>query len=247
MAQQPDQPPRPSTEFGDDDLSGAVFRETNLSGVRMRGVLLLDADIDGAIDGLVVNGVAVAPLVEAELDRRHPERLALRPTDAAGLREACRVLDAMWGSTMERAGALPEDVLHRSVDGEWSFTDTLRHLVFVTDAWLGRAVLDASHAFHPLGLPASFTDEAAFGLDAAAAPTYAEVVAARADRLALLRDFADGATDEDLLRVPAPGGAPAWPPRGDRRALDCLRVLLSDEWAHHRFAVRDLDVLTRSQ
>lgn len=38
-----------------------------------------------------------------------------------------------------------------SVDGEWSFSQTLRHLVFATDIWLGRAIL-GSDDFHPLGL-----------------------------------------------------------------------------------------------
>src|SRR5215471_11490462 len=68
----------PSKLFADEDLSDAVFRETDLSRARMYGVLLTGANLDGDITGLVVNGVEVAPLIEAELDRRHPERIALR-------------------------------------------------------------------------------------------------------------------------------------------------------------------------
>ena len=77
-----------SHEFVDADLSGALFREVDLTGARMYGVVLSNADIDGAIDGLRVNGVEVAPLIEAELDRLHPERLALRPTTPDELRTA---------------------------------------------------------------------------------------------------------------------------------------------------------------
>jgi hypothetical protein len=36
----------------------------------MRGVEIVDTTIDGEIQNLVINGVDVAPLVEAELDKR---------------------------------------------------------------------------------------------------------------------------------------------------------------------------------
>ena len=49
----------------------------------MRGVVLVDADLDGEMEGLRIWGVEVAPLVEAELDRRHPERVALHRDRAA--------------------------------------------------------------------------------------------------------------------------------------------------------------------
>src|SRR6478735_2067956 len=67
--------------FEDVNLASARFRECNLMGATMTGVVLTRADIDGVIDGLVVNGVEVAPLIEAELDRRDPRRVELRPTD----------------------------------------------------------------------------------------------------------------------------------------------------------------------
>jgi hypothetical protein len=226
-------------EFVDLDWSGAVLREVVLSGARMTGVLLDGADIDGVIDGLVVNGVQVGPLVEAELDRLHPERLALRPTDAEGVREGWRVVEAMWAPTMARAAGLPDAGVWTSVRGEWCFADTVRHLVFVVDLWLGRAVL-GQDAFHPVGMPASFMPMAGLGIDAPVRPTYAEVVAARADRVARVRDFAAGLTDEALSRAAtSPSGPPV-----ERTVLDCLRVILDEEWAHHQFAVRDLDLLS---
>ena len=118
------------------DLTGATFREAKLDRVVMRGVEVLDLDIDGYIGKLVVNGVDVAPLVEAELDRRYPERPKMRPTDAAGYREAWEIIERLWAGTVERARGLDPELLHESVNGEFSFIETLRHLVFATDSWI---------------------------------------------------------------------------------------------------------------
>ena len=120
-------------------MAGATFREVDLSDARMRGVLLLDADIDGAIDGLRVNGVEVMPLIEAELDRLHPERLRLRPATPETMRDAVDVIEELWHATVRRAGALPEEAVYRSVNGEWSLAQTLRHTIFVVDACYGHA------------------------------------------------------------------------------------------------------------
>src|SRR6478736_5686280 len=78
------------------DLSGADLRDVDLSRARMRGVYLWQAEIDGDIEGLTVNGVEVEPLIAAELDRRHPERAILRATDPDGLRAGWAALEAMW-------------------------------------------------------------------------------------------------------------------------------------------------------
>lgn len=227
--------------FGDADLTGAEFRETVLSQVRMRGVILEDADIDGYIVGLRVNGVDVTPLVEAELDRRHPERIALRATDADGLRQAWDVVEAFWAPTMERARQLDESELHRSVDDEWTFAQTLRHLVFVTDGWLSRSVLGEARPFHPLGLPASSTNDGdAFGIDAAAHPSFDEVVAMRDDRMSKVRAYLENVTADALESLYGPNTAPGVPEPKARRAVDCLHVILNEEWTHHQFAIRDL-------
>jgi len=234
-------------EFVDVDLSGAFFRQADLSGVRMRGVLLIGGDIDGVIGGLRVNGVAVAPLIEAELDRLHPERTKLRPTTVDGMREAWAVVRSFWAETMARVRTRPEADLHRSVDGEWSFVQTMRHLVFVTDAWYGHAVAGRAAPYHPLGLPPSFVgDGAAFGIDVAAEPRFEEVVVAREDRLGQVADFLATVTQDELDREREPNEAPGWPPPERRTAASCLRVIFNEEWAHHRFAVRDLAAVTEA-
>ena len=96
----------------------------------MRGVELFDVDIHGEILNLTINGVDIAPLVDAELNRRYPDRAKMRPTDPAGFREAWDVIERLWVETVGRARRLDPELLHESVAGEWSFTETLRHLAF---------------------------------------------------------------------------------------------------------------------
>src|SRR6478609_874045 len=160
-------------------MASATFREVDFSGVRMHGVLLSNADIDGAIDGLRVNGVEVMPLIEAELDRLHPERLRLRPTTPETMRYAVDVIEELWHATVRRASTLPEEAVYRSVNDEWSLAQTLRHTIFVMDAWYGHAAALRPDPFHPIGVPASFTTNGAeFGIDESAAPTLGEILAA---------------------------------------------------------------------
>jgi hypothetical protein len=135
------------------DLSGARFRGVDLSGAVMRGVELVDADIHGEIVDLTINGVDIGPLVEAELDRRYPDRAKMRPADPAGFRQAQDIIERLWDQTVDRARRLPPELLHESVDGEWSVIETLLHLVCATDAWIGRALLGDPSPWDPRNLP----------------------------------------------------------------------------------------------
>ena len=73
-------------------------------------------------------------------------------------------------------------------------------------------------------------------------PTYDEVLEARADRVAMVRDFLATVTADDLAVERHNPWAPAYP----ETTLTCLHVILEEEWEHHRFAVRDLDVIESS-
>src|SRR5215471_15072518 len=132
------------------DLSGARFRDVNLTGVRISHAWLVDVDIDALVDRFVVNGVDVTAYVN-ERDPWYPLRAMLRPSDPEGMRTAWTALEAEWGKTVTRALALPEGRLHESVDGEWSFVQTLRHLVFAMDKWFTEPIL--GEGFEPFGLP----------------------------------------------------------------------------------------------
>src|SRR5688572_20439155 len=68
----------------DVDLTGVQVRGSLISRARLRGVELVDVEIYGELNNVVVNGVEVWPLVDAELNRRMPERAKMRPDDADG-------------------------------------------------------------------------------------------------------------------------------------------------------------------
>jgi hypothetical protein len=231
--------------FVETDLRGARFVGADLSGVVMRGVHMRGTDIDAPwlLDGgstLLVNGVDVAPYVEAELNRRFPGRADRRPADPDGLRAAWATLERSWAALLERVAAMPADTVDASVDGEWSFAQTLRHLVLATDAWLGRAVLGIEQPFHPVGLGGGGEDD---GLDmsvfATEAPSYVDILEARADRVAMVRDFLATVVPDELATV----RKNPWEPEYPETTLSCLHVILEEEWEHYRFAVRDLDAL----
>ena len=107
----------------------------------MRGVELVNVEISGEIVNVTVNGVDIGPLVDAELNRRYPDRAKMRPADPAGFAAAWDILERLWDETVARARRLPPETLHESVGGEWSFIETLRHLVFATDSWIRRGIL----------------------------------------------------------------------------------------------------------
>jgi uncharacterized protein YjbI with pentapeptide repeats len=236
-----------------DDLRGARFDETNLTGARLHnvdlsgakisGADLVDLDISGHLENVRINGVDVGPLIEAELDRRHPERAKLRPTDADGFREAWDVIERSWPPTVERARRLPAERLHERVDGEWSFIETLRHLVFVVDAWVKRAVLGDPSPYHALDLPHVVLGDASVPHDTAARPSLDEVLALRADRTAVMRDVLTRLTDADLAATTDPIPPPGYPPAGTYPVRRCLQAVVTEEWEHRLIAERDLAVL----
>ena len=231
--------------FENQDLTDAEFRECDLTRSRLIGVVMQDAVIDGLVSNLVVNGVEVTSYVEGELDRRHPVRLLIRSGDPADLREAHRQLQANWATTVERVRQMPQGSEHQRVGGEWSAVETLRHLVFVHDSWFRRCCLGSPQPFTGIGLASGFVpDQEEQGLDRAAAPGLDEVLAARDEQAAELeRWLATVTVDELSAAAPVPAG-PGWPPyaRG-RSVIECLHVVLDEEWAHHGFCVRDLDLL----
>src|SRR5919205_2574097 len=104
----------------DADFSGARLHSPNFEGTRITDGWLRNADISGYIGGLRVNGVEIAPLVEAELDRRSPQRAKLRATDPQGLAEAWEMIEDVWCRTIARARTLPEELLYERVDDDWS-------------------------------------------------------------------------------------------------------------------------------
>lgn len=231
--------------FRDVDLSDAQLRGVALHRLRMRGVELLDVDIYGELQNVVVNGVEVGAYVEAELDRRMPERARMRPGDADGYREAWAILERLWESTVARARTFPEAELHRGVDDEWSFIQTLRHLSFASAAWVSRMVLGNASPWHPLDLP---WDEApgwdGIPWDREAQPSLDEVLDLRSERQAMVREVLATLTDQQLASE-VTRTEPGWPQIEGFPLKECLRIVLKEEWEHRLYAERDLDTLTK--
>lgn len=231
--------------FVDEDLTDAEFRECDLTRARLIGVVMQDVVIDGLVANLVVNGVEVMSYVEAELDRRHPVRPLMRSADPADLRKAEQHLRAGWAATVARLRGMPQGSEHQRVGGEWSAVETLRHLVFVHDSWFRRCCLGSPRPFTPIGLATDFVpDQEEQGLDPGAAPDLDEVLAVRDEQAAELERWLAGVTPDELSAIaPVPAG-PGWPPyAAGKTVLECLHVVLDEEWAHHGFCVRDLDLL----
>jgi DinB superfamily/Pentapeptide repeats (8 copies) len=229
------------SRFEDVDFTGARFHNVDLTGAKISGALLVNVDISGLVDNVSINGVEVGPLIEAELDRRHPERAKLRPSDADGFREAWDVIERSWQPTVERARRLKPKLLHERVDGEWSFIETLRHLIFATDAWVKRAMLGDPSPYDLLDLPhAEMGDVAGVPHDPDARPTLDHVLALRADRMAVVREVVAGLTNDVLAGATEPPSASGYPPAGRYPVRRCLQAVLNEEWAHRIYAERDL-------
>jgi hypothetical protein len=225
------------------DLSGAQIRGAAFNGSRMRGVELVDVNIYGELRNVVVNGVDIGPLIDAELNRRMPERAKMRPDDSDGFREAWTILERLWEGTVARARTFPEAALHRSVDDEWSFIQTLRHLNFASAAWVGRMILGDTSPWHPLDLP---WDEApgwdGVPWDRVARPSLDEVLTVRRERQSMVRRVMGSLSDEQLA-TELTRTEPGWPQVQNFPFKECLLIVFNEEWEHRLYAERDLTSL----
>ena len=185
-------------------------------------------------EALTVDGLAVAaPLTLGQAQTLARDRLLA--DDPPGLQVVWHRLVSQWGSEVASARQDPgEPRLGERVNGEWSLVETLRHLVFVTDAWIGQGICDSQER-HPLGLPPHFvTNGRELGLDLDARPGLDEVLEARRSRQAIV-DQALSSADE--LGSPCAGRLAGFSRRG------AFQVVMAEEWFHLGFARRDLSAL----
>jgi uncharacterized damage-inducible protein DinB len=226
-------------------LNGSRIDNADLHRVTMRGVEISDTTISGEIKNLVINGIDVAPLVDAELDRMYPDKPKFRPVTADGFRDAWDINQRLWNLTVDRARRLAPEQVHESVDGEWSFVQTLRHLAFATESWVGRGILGDPSPWHALSLPwDQMRPTEGVPHDREARPSLDQALALRQDAMALVRRVVDDLTDERLGQTSDPLVGPGWPPEGDRLEVrQCLLVVLNEEWWHRMYAERDLAVI----
>lgn len=222
------------------DLGDVVVRGSDVAGLEIDSPWLLEGGTK-----LLVNGVDVVPLVDAELSRRFPGRELRGAADPDGLRAAWEVLERTWAATLDRVAAMPAGTVDASVDDEWSFAQTLRHLVMATDTWLRKAILEEEQPYHPIGLPNDDNDTDAYdeSVFSADTPSFENVVEARAERQTMVREFLASVISEELAQPRKNPHAPDF----QETVLSCLHTILEEEWEHHRYAVRDLDTLGTAQ
>lgn len=251
-------PTEQKTYVDSDRFRDALIRQSDVSGLEIRDCWFeerlkivdcygRDVYLAGDFGRIVVNDVDVTAYVEAELDRAEPNRvLAREAKTAAEIRAAWAAIEETWAATVEQARALPEELLHERVDQEWSFIETLRHLLHASDKWLGNPVLEEDDPYHPLGYGPAGEDETGTGLTVDADPSLEEVLEPRLARMGTMRELVAGITDADLDRLCArtPVGND---PEADYPVRRCLKVVLAEEAEHHRYAVRDLAVLTEGR
>ena len=214
------------------DLRRARFRDVDLTGATISHAWLVNVDIDALVDTVVINGVDVTAYVN-ERDPWYPLRAMLRATDPEGMHATWAALEDEWATTIRRAQSLPEAALHESVNGEWSFVQTLRHLVLAMDKWFTAPVLGGS--VHPMGLPHTGAgDLEVRDLDLDLTPSLSEALAVRADRAGRFRDYLAtvAATElERLVDVRENGTTPI---------QECILTVFEEEFWHNRYARRDL-------
>jgi hypothetical protein len=214
------------------DLSRARFRDVNLTDVSISHALVVNLDIDSYIDNVTINGVDVTSYVN-EHDPWYPLRALVRPRDPEGARAGWAALELTWATTIERARRLSDAQLHEKVNGEFSFIETLRHLVMAMDKWF--TVPIGGGTFAPIGVPNTGSLDFPWpGLNYTLDPSLSDVLAVRADRGARFGAFLADLVADDLTREVDVLE------NGRVTVNDCVLTVLEEEFWHHRYAVRDL-------
>ena len=238
-----------SALFWHADISGSVFRACDVNDVRIVGSDITNLRVEGhagRAGTVIVDGVDVTEFVDAELERRHPELVQLREmTTADDARALWAMVQNLWDETVSRAKALPEEQLNERVDDEWSFIETIRHLIYATDVWIGRMADGIELPFDRISLPNTGyppEDARALGIDLDAHPTLDEALDVHAERRMRMTQHLEtltvGALEETRTRAPTPRQAEM-----TVTVRDCVFTVIEEHIQHRRYAVRDLGIL----
>jgi hypothetical protein len=174
------------------------------------------------------------PLTQRQAARIQP--LGLLADEPRGMLAAWERVEMLWADTVGRASCLERELLDSGMNGEWSFIETLRHLIFVTDSWIGALVLEKPSPYDLIGLPPDFvTNGRELGLDLDARPSLAEVLDSRGQRMGEVRGAIAETPLVGLDRRCAGAG-------GQFTVLGAFQNVIFEEWAHHYYATRDLNM-----
>ncbi|HEY2271394.1 MAG TPA: hypothetical protein VGH30_01365 [Jatrophihabitantaceae bacterium] len=120
-----------SARFDACDLSGMSLRDCDLRNLKTSDCWLVDVNISGRIRNLRVNDIDVTDYVNAELDRRHPERAQVRSMSTADDHRAMwRTIERLWTDVQARVDrptpmCLPPARRGSRSSGRWSATSTM--------------------------------------------------------------------------------------------------------------------------
>ncbi|MBN1810916.1 MAG: DinB family protein [Anaerolineae bacterium] len=147
--------------FEDVNLAGATIRNANLAGVTIRNANLEGFRIEDAnIEGLMVFGFRVDELIDAECDRRDPERARLKMRnlcDPESVHEVMARLEEIRAAFRQRLCATDVRLLAaRPGADEWSALENVRHMLFAEDLYLNRLILQNDKPWNRLGLLPEF-------------------------------------------------------------------------------------------
>ena len=215
------------------DLSGARFRDVNLTDAKISHAWLVNVDIDALVDKVVINGVDVTAYVN-ERDPWYPLRAMLRPSDPEGMRATWAALEDEWAKTITRAQALPEDSAarvgqRRVVLRPDAATSRLRdgQVVHGADPRRSASTRSGCRTRGSVDFPWP-------GLDYDLTPSVSEALAVRADRATRFRDYLASVATTDFTRpidVLENGTNPL---------QECIYTVFEEEFWHNRYAQRDL-------
>jgi hypothetical protein len=147
--------------FHNVNLAGAEFNDVNLAGARIHNANLSNLSIEDAfIKGFTVFGFSIDQLIEAELDRRDPERARLRMADCCDPECVRAVLQHLGEVRAEFAAFLratePGRLTTQPAPDQWSAVENLRHLIFAEDMYLNRWLLKNNEPWCEQGILPAF-------------------------------------------------------------------------------------------
>lgn len=162
-----------------------------------------------------------------------PQRV---PADATEARRHAVDVRELLEATIARASSFTEDERNHRVNDEWSTIESLRHIVFVVDVWLGRTIKGEADPFHPMGLPPHFVPRVLPGssIDPETSPTFDEACDVLRGRLGTLGAYVETLGADELAREI---GTHA------KTVAGGLGVIFDELTFHNHFINRDLDVI----
>ena len=224
-------------EFVNVNLHKSHFEDVNLAESVIHNANLYNVNIyDANIQGLTIFGIRVDELIEAELDRRDPDRVSLRMKNVHDIAEVLRViqnLNQLRATFKTRLRSLPSNVINNHPGpGRWSALEHTRHLVFAEDMYLNRWILRNHEPWIKLGFLPPFLFDNPDYADVGTEPTQdlEQVLKVWEDLHARMLSWINEAGEQDLAKDTSSITF------GQKTVGDVLQTLAQHDLIHIRMA-----------